>query len=135
MANININLNPKNDNIVEQTWTYRDIKMPLDDEFSDNKDVLAIRSSIANIFSWKRGQRILNPNFGNTLYNFLYEGGNDITRQNMKKSVTAMLSYEPRMNVINIDVEFDNDSTEVKVLIEYIIPKLNRTVIDTIYIK
>jgi phage baseplate assembly protein W len=134
MANININLNTKNDQLIERTWTYRDINMPLDDEFSDNKDVLAIRSSIANIFNWRRGQRILDPNFGNTLYTFLYEGGNDITRENMKKSIAAMLSYEPRMNVINIGVEFDNDSTEVKVIIDYAIPSLNRTVSDTYFI-
>jgi len=134
MANININLNPKNDEQIERKWTYRDIGMPIDDEFSEVSDVRSIRSSMANVFSWKQGQRILNPSFGNVLYSYLYEGASDVTRQNMKKSITKMLATEPRINVINIDVAFDNDSSEVKVSLKYAIPTLDRTVDDILYI-
>ena len=135
MANININLNPTEYSSIEKNWTYRDIDIPIDDEFSTNSDVNAIRSSMANIFSWRQGQRILNPQFGNVLYSFLFEGLNDVTRENMKKSIMTMLNVEPRINVMVIDVVFnDDDDSEVTVNLQYEIPTLDRTINDTLFI-
>lgn len=134
MANILINLNPKNDETIEQRWTYKDILMPPDHKYSDNKDVNAIRGSLANIFGWRQGQRILDPDFGNIIYSFLYEQMTDLTKENIKKGITKMIGYEPRVSIINLDVNYKKDQSEVWINLKYSIPKLNTQVTDTFII-
>lgn len=130
MANIIIDLNPKNDEIIEQKWTYRDFDMPFDRQYSDNRDVSAVRGSLANIFGWRTGQRILDPNFGNVIYSFLYENMTDLTKQNIKKGVATMIGYEPRVGIVALDVGFNSERNEVRISLQYNIPSLNIEVDD-----
>lgn len=125
MANILINLNQKNDSVVEQKWTYRDISVPLDDLYSDNRDVNAIRASLVNIFSWRQGERILDPQFGNILHSFIFEQMTNITKENIKKGVVKMIGYEPRVGILNVDVQYKSDIGQVNVQLQYNIPSLN----------
>jgi hypothetical protein len=37
-------------------------------------NIYAIRNSLHNIFTWRPGERVLNPEFGSRLYQLLYEG-------------------------------------------------------------
>ena len=122
MANILIDLNPKNDKTVEQRWTYRDIDMPpaSTSSYGDNRDLDAIRGSLANIFGWRTGQRILDPEFGNVIYTFLYEG-----KSNIKRGVSKMIGYEPRVSIVDLDVKYTEDRNEVQITLQYNIPSLN----------
>jgi len=139
MANIIINLNSNvTSKSASQRFTFKDIMMPLTDKFHANFDVVAIRQSIKNIFSWKKGQRILDPQFGNDLQSFVYETINNMTVDNLKMSITRMLKYEPRIIVTNIDVNQNDDSTdrnELNVSVTYDIPLLSiKGINDTLII-
>lgn len=134
MANILINFNNKSKKQVTQKWVFNDLMVPFNDNISSNYDVNAIRGSIANILNWKKGQRILNPKFGNDLHSFLYEQLTSATISNIKKSVQSLLSYEPRINVINIDVVPKTEQHELIINVKYVIIKISRVIDDTIII-
>ena len=134
MANLRINLNVKNRDQISNKWTYNDISTPFTNDFKGNKDVAAVRGSIANILNWRKGQRILYPQFGNDLESFIYENVNDIMIKNIKKSVTSMLSDEPRINVINIIVTPQDNSLGIRINVEYSIPTLGLVITDVIII-
>ena len=129
MANIIINLTDQYVAKPSQRFTFKDISMPLTDTFDANFDLNAIRQSIKNIFSWKKGQRILDPLFGNALESFVYETINDLDIDNMKLAIDRMLKYEPRMIVTAIDVDQSNtdaiDRNEINISITYDIPQLS----------
>jgi len=129
MANIIINLTDQYVSKSSQNFTFKDISMPLTDTFDANFDLNAIRQSIKNIFSWKNGQRILDPLFGNALESFVYETINDLDIDNMKLAIERMLKYEPRMIVTAIDVDQSNtdaiDRNEINISITYDIPQLS----------
>ena len=77
MASINITLDTVNETN-RRGYTYRDVdyNFVLDArgyDFNNFDDINAIRNGLVNIFSWRRGERIILPEFGNTLYRFLYE--------------------------------------------------------------
>ena len=63
-------------------------------------NVRAVQNSLDNIFSWIPGERILNPEFGTKLHEYLYEG---ITQYNEEMIVAEIKSciarWEPRVVV------------------------------------
>jgi phage baseplate assembly protein W len=123
MANLVINLSTISKSAAGNV--YKDIKVPLSRSFDANFDALAVKQSIQNIFSWRRGQRILDPLFGNVIYEFVYEPINDITIKNLRAAIIKMLAYEPRIEIISLDITSDNDQNTINVSLKYLIPKLN----------
>jgi hypothetical protein len=89
-------------------------------------DVLAIYNSIKNIFNTKKGQKILTPNFGLDLEQYLFD---NITKDNAKQIGKTILEelpfYEPRITVENVSVIARPDANEYKINISIIIPSLN----------
>lgn len=122
MANLIINLSTTTST---QGYIYKDISFPISDDFTANFDTNAVKQSISNIFSWRRGQRILDPLFGNVIYEYVYEPINDITLKNLRNSILDMLKYEPRIDIISLDLTPSPDENAIYVKLQYLIPKLN----------
>lgn len=96
---------------------------------SRDVNVKAVLNSLANIFTWKRGERILNPDFGSRLQLYLYEGLTDANREQIAAEVRGIcLKWEPRVNVVRVtpvrDVSIDEDNT-VQLDIVFTIPSLS----------
>lgn len=123
MGNLIINLSSVKQN--SEGKIFKDIQVPLTETFDANFDTNAVKQSLKNIFEWRRGERILDPLFGNIIYDYVYEPINDITIRNLRDGIIRMLQYEPRINVISLDITPSEDQNTIYVLIKYIIPKLN----------
>ena len=85
MANLIINLSSLTPNVNGNI--YKDIAAPLPTNFAALTDVNAIKQSIDNIFTWRLGERIINPGFGNIIYNYVYEPITDITLKNLRSDI------------------------------------------------
>lgn len=106
MANIVIdltysNLTEKVDGV--STYTYKDIGTAnfkleykkinnkeityLNDKNTSNVDLRAIKAALKNIFSFYPGQEILNPEFGNKLYKYIYEPMSDLVEVDIKRTI------------------------------------------------
>ena len=127
MGNLVINLSTITPN--NNGELYKDIKAKLPTDFSPTVNTNAVKQSLNNIFTWRKGQRILNPAFGNIIYEYLYEPINGLTTKNLRAGILQMLSVEPRINVISMDINPVPDENSIYVAIQYLIPALN--VIDT----
>lgn len=96
-------------------YTYADVSMEA--EFirgkmrvAKKKDVDAVKGAVKNIFTWIPGERILLPDFGNTLRKLLYEGITDLnSEQIVAECQMLMTKWEPRAV---IDRLFKKDSIE-----------------------
>ena len=89
-------------------------------------DLDAIRNSISNIFNWKKGERILNPEFGNPLEEYLYETINPMTARSIGAAFkNAIVLWEPRVVVNNINVIANEDSNEYRIVVTISVPTLN----------
>ncbi|NBX91601.1 MAG: hypothetical protein EBQ85_00030 [Proteobacteria bacterium] len=99
--------------------TYTDIKLDL--ELSKNiglglspilakdivvsEDMQAIRNSLYNIFSTKKGEMILTPNFGSSLDQFLFENVSPFIGKVIGENIlSALQTFEPRIEVLNVRV-------------------------------
>lgn len=106
-------------------------------KLNSNINVKAVQNSLDNIFSWIPGERILNPEFGNNLYKYLYEG---ITSYNEELIVAeiknCVLRWEPRVlitKVTNISSINDTEDNSVILNIEYNIKGLEGIIFNKTY--
>ena len=52
-----------------------------------NVNAVAVKRAIHNIFAWIPGQRILNPEFGSNLRQYLYEGITDYNTEQIMSEI------------------------------------------------
>ena len=77
MASINFNVAFAGQPI-SPGYKFKDIRLDLEKDeskrdFRDSLDIEAVKNSVINIFTWRPGERILLPEFGNNLYRFLHK--------------------------------------------------------------
>ena len=78
------------------------------------KNNAAVIQSCLNILRTNHGERPFNYNFGANLRAYLFENMNYITAANMASSVnTALQNYEPRIQILNTNVQTRADDNEI----------------------
>ena len=78
------------------------------------KDNAAVIQSCINILRTNHGERPFNYNFGANLRAYLFENMTSITAANMSTSVnTALKNWEPRIEVLNTNIQAKADDNEV----------------------
>ncbi len=113
-------------------------------EYGENRrlkksvNVRAVQNSLDNIFSWIPGERIINPEFGTKLHEYLYEG---ITQYNEEMIVAEIKSciarWEPRVvvtQVVNTSTLSDTEDNTIVLDIKYYIKDLPDRIFDKQYI-
>jgi phage baseplate assembly protein W len=89
-------------------------------------DLESVKNGIRNIFSYKKGERIILPAFGNNLNKFLYEPINNYTAENIGLEISSMIStWDPRVNIIKVLVIPKPDDNQYDVAVIYSVPSLN----------
>jgi uncharacterized protein len=65
----------------------------------------SIKESVIIILGTKRGERVMRPDFGCGINNFVFESISSLVLGQIKSSVLeALTRYEPRINIINIAI-------------------------------
>lgn len=92
-------------------------------------NVKAVQNSLKNIFTWTPGERILNPEFGNRLRQYLYQGIIPETSEQIVAEIRHCITeWEPRVNLVEVaDVSSDDDHEKntIHLEIRYTIPELS----------
>lgn len=92
-------------------------------------NVKAVQNSLKNIFTWTPGERILNPEFGNRLKMYLYQGIIPETSEQIVNEIKHCVSeWEPRVNIVEVaDVSTidDHEDNTIHLEIRYTIPGLS----------
>jgi len=103
--------------------TYKDLDFtfkqnPNTNDVGIKKDNASISQSVLNILRTNHGERPFNYNFGADLRSYLFENMTDITAANMSTSVnTALANYEPRIEVLNTNIQAKADENDVRITV------------------
>lgn len=93
-----------------------------------NINVTAVKQAVRNIFTWIPGERILNPEFGSKLRNYLYEGITPYNQEQIMAEIRhCFTEWEPRAHldkVVNLTDVDDEENNTVRMDIVYSIPSL-----------
>lgn len=92
---------------------------------SDEDD---IRQSLLIILSTKKGERIINPDFGCGINELVFEEIDTAIRQQIIDLVTmAILYYEPRINLLEVNVALDEQlDGRININLDYVIKTVNK---------
>lgn len=93
---------------------------PITGDVATLKDAAAIKQSLKNIITTSRSERPFMPFFGSTTTVALFEPFDPITDASVASSLyDAIAAYEPRVEVININVVSDDDSNSLSIEITF----------------
>lgn len=125
----------------EKQIKYRDVFLDLDVEGATKKthfakdtktdlktsvDEGAIVNSIRNIFSTSPGERVLEPDFGLNLKQWLFQPLDDFTAREIGETILQGIErYEPRVSVNNINVNTSPEKHEYLIQLVLTVPSLN----------
>lgn len=144
MANIklsDVGVTKQQQAALSQNYLYKDLHLDLQNSYSYNAqfnrkqelrdvqalfDSNAISQSIANIFLTSPGQKILNPEFGLDLRQFLFEPVDTFIALEIQSLIEDKLPiFEPRITLENVSVLTDIDSQQYDVSLQINVPSLN----------
>jgi hypothetical protein len=89
---------------------------------------IAVKRSILNIMKTAKGSRPFYPEFGCSINSFLFSNRDPFAEDSIKDMINdALLKFEPRIDVLRVQVIYDqsNNDTEVYIKVEYRIKNTN----------
>ena len=108
--------------------SYRDLSYtfkinPLRKDLNILKDENAIKRSLLNLFSYRKGEKFFNSSFGSGIPDLLFEPFDFATAGSLKNEVSLLISqYEPRVNLLDVIVDLNEAEYTYDVEIVYTIP-------------
>ena len=102
---------------------FKDLSMsfkfnPLSGDLIDLKNENAIARAVRNIVLTSPGEKLFNPEFGSSISEILFENVDDITAISIQDEISSSLkNYEPRVELIdvNVDPNFDQNQFDVRI--------------------
>jgi phage baseplate assembly protein W len=92
-----------------------------------DENVNAIRNSIKNIFTTKKGQKIYDPEFGASLEQHLFERVDEFYARLIGEEILRNIGeYEPRIEILKISVLPIPDENEYRISIYYTLLKIKK---------
>jgi len=103
--------------------TYKDVDFtfkqnPNTNDIGIKKNNESVKQSVLNILRTNHGERPFNYNFGANLRSYLFENMTNITAAQMSTSVsTALANHEPRLEVLNVNIQARAMENEVTITV------------------
>jgi len=104
---------------------FKDLSMtfqsnPLNDDLIGLKNENAIARSVRNIVMTVPGEKFFDPDFGSRVSALLFENVDDITASQIQEEIEySIVNYEPRVKILSITVNPDNDNASFDAVIVY----------------
>ena len=104
---------------------FKDLSMsfkynPLSGDLIALKNENAIARAVRNIVLTTPGEKFFNPEFGSSIGEILFENVDEITAVSIEDEIRSSLkNYEPRVELINVNVDANFDENQFDVIITY----------------
>ena len=105
--------------------SFKDVSMsfkfnPLSGDLIALKNENAIARAVRNIVLTTPGEKFFDPDFGSSVSEILFENVDDITAVSIEDEIKSSLkNYEPRVELINVNVNPNFDANQFDVIISY----------------
>ena len=95
---------------------------PVKKDLSVKTDANAVKQSVRNLILTDRGERLMQPSVGSKIRSILFENFTPQTVMLAKQYVKEVFdNYEPRAELLNIDISPDPDNNSMLIGIEFAI--------------
>lgn len=92
-------------------------------------DINAVTNSVINILTTRKRQKILDPEFGLRLEDYLFEPVTDFIASRIQEDITfAITNFEPRVKLHNVSVVPFPDDYKYEINLYYSVPSLKQSI-------
>jgi len=104
--------------------------------FNQGFDLLTqVKSNLINLILTKKGERLMQPDFGCDVHRLVFEAITDDNVANIKGSITnAVKTWLPYLNILDVKITKDEDHNTVYAVVNFGLTN-NPTVTDTVTLK
>lgn len=93
---------------------------PVSRDVSKRINESAIKASVRNLVLTSYYERPFRNDIGSPLRQLLFELPGPMTKEMIKRAITdTITNFEPRVNILNVEVKFNPDNNSVDVVIEF----------------
>ena len=78
------------------------------------------KQDLINYFHIKKGEKLMQPNFGTIIWNQLFEPLSDETQLVISNDIRRIISYDPRLTATQIGVTQREDGLQIQLTLAYI---------------
>jgi phage baseplate assembly protein W len=83
-------------------------------------DAALIKQDLINHFNIRKGEKLMNPDFGTIIWGLMFEPMSNEVKQALVADVNTILSYDPRVAVSNVTVNEQEYGLQIIVDLTYI---------------
>lgn len=100
--------------------TYRGFSTTLSTKKYSLTDFVLAKQDLINYFQIRKGEKLMQPEFGTIIWDMLFEPLNDETQQIITDDITRIASYDPRLSVGQVAVSQQDRGFLVEISLTYI---------------
>ena len=83
-------------------------------------DIDLVKQDLLNQFNTPMGSRVMLPNFGSNIQNYLFDPFDDVTRNNIIQDATNVVQSDPRVELISINVTQSGKAITVAMILKFL---------------
>ena len=83
-------------------------------------DYALAKQDLINYFQIRKGQKLMQPNFGTIIWNQMFEPLNETTRDIITNDIKRIVGYDPRLIINNISVTEELNGIQLVITLTYI---------------
>jgi hypothetical protein len=78
------------------------------------------RQDLLNYFQIRKGQKLMQPNFGTIIWDQLFEPLNETTQGRITADIKRIASYDPRLRINQVSVVTQTNGLQVQLTLSYV---------------
>ena len=115
-----IKIPSSSDTTIVTSRTYRGISTVAESGSFALYDIALIKQDIINHFHIRKGEKLENPTFGTIIWDLLFEPLTEDVKEIILDDVTAIINYDPRVQVSNIVVSEYETGIQIECELTYL---------------
>lgn len=93
-------------------------------------DAELIKRDLANHFNIRKGEKLMQPEFGTIIWNLLFEPLTNDLKNSIVADITQIINYDPRVNVTDVQVTQQDHGIQILISMVYV----NTNQADTLFL-
>ena len=94
-------------------------------------DIDLVKQDLLNTFNTQRGERVMRPEYGTIIYDYLFDPFDGLTREAILDDVRRIIDEEPRVQLVSLDSREMGHAIRIDVTLNF----RPQDVIDVLFIE
>lgn len=86
------------------------------------------KRDLLNYFSIRKGEKLMQPEFGTVIWSLLFEPLTSDVQQTITDDITRIVGYDPRLRVVNIKVSQQTTGFLIEINLAYVLNDQSDTI-------